>query len=75
MGLALQLDHIFGSKWMLNKLHLLGTWSLIQRNKITNTASSLTGMELASLIDDEVEVDVQFSYLSVVAKSVKVKYV
>ncbi|KAI4802446.1 hypothetical protein KUCAC02_020282 [Chaenocephalus aceratus] len=80
MGLAIQLDHRFGSKWMLNKF----TPSHIPRHKTTNTASLMTGMEMASKIllilftiveetdeqiDDEVAVDSALEDLSFMTAS------
>ena len=81
MGLAIQLDHRFGSKWMLNKLHRLGYTEsyaetqnykycfLNSRNGVgISDASGILGTiveETNDLIDDEVEVDIQLDDLSV----------
>ena len=81
MGLATQLDHRFGSKWMLNKFHRLGytesyaeTQSykycyLNEKNGVgISGASGALGTiteETDNQIDDEVEVDVELQDLSV----------
>ena len=47
LGLAIQLDHRFGSKWLLNKFHRLG---YTQSYRGTNITSSMIRMELESLM-------------------------
>lgn len=80
MGLAIQLDHRFGSKWMLNKLHRLGytesyaeTQSykycfLNDRNavSISDASGGLDTIieETNDQVDDENEVDIELDALS-----------
>ncbi|CAB4039508.1 Hypothetical predicted protein [Paramuricea clavata] len=81
MGLAIQLDHRFGSKWMLNKFHRLGCTEsyaetqsykycyLNEKNGVgISGASGALGTiteETDNQIDDEVQVDVELEDLSV----------
>lgn len=81
LGLAIQLDHRFGSKWMLNKFHRLGyteSYAETQHYKycfindrngvgISDASGALATIieETDDEIDDEVEVDVELEDLSV----------
>ena len=83
MGLAIQLDHRFGSKWMLNKMHWLGyieSYAETQNYKycflndkngvgISDSSGVLDTIieESDGMIDAEVEVDVKLEDLSVSA--------
>ena len=83
MGLAIQLDHRFGSKWMLNKMHRLGyteSYAETQNYKycflndkngvgISDSSGVLDTIieESDDMIDAEVEVDVELEDLSVSA--------
>ena len=85
MGLAIQLDHRFRSKWMINKLHWLGyteSYAETQRYKycflndrngvgISDASGTLATIikETDDQIYDEVEVDVELEDLSVAAKA------
>ncbi|KAI4804826.1 hypothetical protein KUCAC02_026439, partial [Chaenocephalus aceratus] len=85
MGLAIQLDHRFGSKWMLNKLHQLGyteSYSETQNYKycflndrngdgIQDTSDTLYTIveETDEQIDDEVAVDSALEDLSFMTAS------
>ncbi|KAK1893747.1 Leucine--tRNA ligase [Dissostichus eleginoides] len=85
MGLAIQLDHRFGSKWMLNKLHQLGyteSYSETQNYKycflndrngdgIQDTSDTLYTIveETDEKIDDEVAVDSALEDLSFMTAS------
>ena len=48
MGLAIQLDHRFWSKWLLNKLHRLGYTESYAETQ--NDKYSMTEMELESVM-------------------------
>uniref|UniRef100_UPI00358EB569 uncharacterized protein n=1 Tax=Myxine glutinosa TaxID=7769 RepID=UPI00358EB569 len=81
IGLAIQLDHRFGSKWMLNKLHRLGyseSYAETQSYKycflndmngvgISDASGALGTIieETDDQIDDEVEVDIALEDVSV----------
>lgn len=85
MGLAIQLDHRFGSKWMINKLHRLGyteSYSETQNYKycflnerngdgIPVTSGTLDTIveETDDQIDDEIAVDAALEDISVVTTS------
>ena len=73
MGLAIQLDHRFGSKWLLNKFHRLGyteSYTETQRYKycflnVKNGVGisddpSILGTTGDEQIDDEADVDIEF---------------
>lgn len=60
MGLAIQLDHRFGSKWMLNKFHQLGyteSYSEIQNYKycFLNSRSGIDSPDTSGILDTIVE--------------------
>ena len=50
IGFAIQLDHIFESTWLLNKLHRFGYTESYAETQTTNTVSSITEMELESVM-------------------------
>ena len=78
MGLAIQLEHRFGSKWMLNKLHRLGyteSYAETQNYKycflndrngvgISNVLGTIIE-EPDDQIDDEIDVDIELEDLAV----------
>ena len=87
MGLAIQLNHRFGSKWLLNKLHRLGyteSFTETQNYKycflndsniveISGASGTPDVFDVATdeEIDDEMEVDVELEGLSVEPMKVK----
>ena len=75
MGLAIQLDHRFGSKWLLNKFHWFGcTGSYACRDtkvqillpRISDD-SSILGTTIDEQINDEAEVDIELEGLLSIA--------
>ena len=90
MGLAIQLDHKFGSKWMLNKLHRLGyskSYAELQNYKYcflnnkkrvgtSNSSGTLDTIieETDDQINAEFEVDVELENLLALTISVKVQH-
>ena len=79
MGLTIQLYYRFGSKWMLNKLHLLGYMEsyaetqdykycfFINRNGVGISVTIIE--ETNDLVDDEVQVHFQFSESEISSES------